>query len=100
MEYDEPQLHNFEEEFYNDLLRDLVLTQKPILCEHRIIVNHTLKHDFLKVSNLAHDQINVKHSKSIDDPDALDDVEMGLPAVFKVQNVRKRDQRYKVIDKI
>ena len=100
MEYYEAQFQNFEEKLDHDLFRYLVLTQKPILCEHRIIVNYTLKHYFLKVSNLTHDQIYVKHSKSVNDSDTFDDIEMGLPPVIKVQYVRERDQRYNVIDKI
>ena len=100
MEYYKPQFHNFEEEFNHDLLRYLVLTQKPILCEHRIIINYTLKHDFLKVSNLAHDQVYVKHPKSINNPDTFDDIKMGLPPVVKAQNERERDNGDQVINEI
>ena len=59
-----------------------------------------MKPDLLKVSNLAHDQVYVKHPKSVNDPDTFDDIEMGLPPVVKAQNERERDQRYDVKDKI
>lgn len=54
----------------------------------------------MKISNLAHYQIYVKHSESVNDPDTFDDIEMGLPPMFKAQNEWKWDQWYDVKNKI
>jgi hypothetical protein len=100
VENDQAKLDNPNEERNQYLSLNLILVKILILSKHWVILDDVFELVEIEFPNFHIDNVQIKEQETIEQSDALHNIEMSCSIIWKIKNLWQGDQRNQVKDKV